>query len=167
MELYELIKKYGTGKGESMMWSTLHIISDHIEKSMDEKHKTCLLRDLYGEMSGGHYNEEFAHDDVSGMYYIDLDGTKRYAPYWTDGEVRQVYENTKQKFPSSYNFWDFYVALQMTKSDNCPMLKNWFPDATEEVLQDKIIELTVNWLKDEDNPFKDKKVWGYLNSSKR
>jgi hypothetical protein len=161
--LLQFIKKYGEGKGEAMMWKSVEIISDEMEKHMDEATRTALMRRLYGEMAGGHYDEAFAKEDVRKMYYIDTDGQKKYAPYWTDEQVREVYNSVKAEVPKAYNFWDFYVALQMVKSDNCPLMRKWFPDATPEDMDKKFVELTLNWLKDDDNPFGSEKVWGYLN----
>lgn len=51
------------------------------------------------------------------------------------------------------------VALNMIKSDNYLLLKEWFPETN---VQDKILEMTINWLNDEDNPYGDHKVWGYF-----
>lgn len=161
--LLQFIKKYGEGKGEAMMWKSVEIISDSLDKHMDEATRTALTRRIYGEMAGGHYDESFAKEDVKKMYYIDTDGQKKYAPYWTDEQVREVYNSVKAEVPKAYNFWDFYVALQMIKSDNCPLMRKWFPDATPEDMDKKFVELTLNWLKDEDNPFGSEKVWGYLN----
>lgn len=161
--LLQFIKKYGEGKGEAMMWKSVEIISDALDKHMDEATRTALTRRLYGEMAGGHYDEAFAKEDVKKMYYIDSDGQKKYAPYWTDEQVREVYNSVKAEVPKAYNFWDFYVALQMIKSDNCPLMRKWFPDATPEDMDKKFVDLTLNWLKDEDNPFGSEKVWGYLN----
>jgi len=163
MTLYELTKKYGEGKGEDMMWKTLSAVSDSIEDSMDERNKNLLLRHLYGIMSGGHYNEEYALCDVSKMYYTDDNGNKKYAPYWTKEEVKDVYDSVRRDIPSEYNFWDFYVVLNMIKSDNCPLLRKWFPSATNEELNKKLVELSVNWLKDDDNPYGAEKAWGYIN----
>ena len=159
----QFIKKYGEGKGEAMMWKSVEIISDALDKHMDEATRTALTRRLYGEMAGGHYDEAFAKEDVKKMYYTDSDGQKKYAPYWTDEQVREVYNSVKAEVPKAYNFWDFYVALQMIKSDNCPLMRKWFPDATPEDMNKKFVDLTLNWLKDEDNPFGSEKVWGYLN----
>lgn len=161
--LLQFIKKYGEGKGEAMMWKSVEIISDALDKHMDEATRTALTRRLYGEMAGGHYDEAFAKEDVKKMYYTDSDGQKKYAPYWTDEQVREVYNSVKAEVPKAYNFWDFYVALQMIKSDNCPLMRKWFPDATPEDMDKKFVDLTLNWLKDEDNPFGSEKVWGYLN----
>lgn len=52
----------------------------------------------------------------------------------------------------------------MIKSDNYMKLKKWFPNATKEDILEKIIEETLNWLEDEDNPFGKEKVWRYFNS---
>ena len=161
--LLQFIKKYGEGKGEAMMWKSVEIISDALDKHMYEATRTALTRRLYGEMAGGHYDESFAKEDVKKMYYTDTDGQKKYAPYWTDEQGREVYNSVKAEVPKAYNFWDFYVALQMIKSDNCPLMRKWFPDATPEDMDKKFVELTLNWLKDEDNPFGSEKVWGYLN----
>jgi len=48
----------------------------------------------------------------------------------------------------------------MIKSDMINLLKEWFPDATEEELDSKIIDLAVNWLNDED--YGESKIWCYF-----
>ena len=164
MTLYELTKKYGEGKGESMMWTTLEIVSDKIEESMDDESKEHLMRCLYSKMSDGHYDREYAIQDVSKMYYVDQTGMKHNAPYWTEAQVMEAYQSVKKDLPSYYNEWDFYVTLQMIKSDYCPLLKKWYPTATQDDMDKKLIELAVNWLNDSDNPYGKHKVWGYLSA---
>lgn len=157
-----MTRLYGEGKGESMMWKVVEAVSCAIEKSMPEEGKEELMRTLYAKMSGGHYNKEYALEDVEKMYYVE-NGKKHFAPYWSEEQVKPVYESVRSAIPSAYNFWDFYVTLQMMKSDNCPLLKEWFPAATEEELTKKVVALAVNWLADEDNPFGKEKIWSYLN----
>lgn len=159
--LYELIKTYGTGKGEATMWKSVKVISDSVEKHMDEDARDELNRHIFAEMSGGHYDQHFAMEDVRCMYYTDESGEKHYAPYWTPEQVSGVYEKVKREIPE-YNMWDFYVTLQMVKADNCPMLKRWFPEAPEEEMTQRVVELAVNWLKDEDWAGSTK-IWDYLN----
>ena len=163
MTLYDLTKKYGEGKGEDMMWATLAVVSDAIENSMDDSSKARLLRNLYGEMSDGHYNSEYAQEDVAKMYYTDREGKKNLAPYWTPEQVNAVYEKYKDAIPAEYNVWDFYVVLNMVRADNCPLLKNWFPAATPEDMDKKFVELAVSWLNDPDSPYGTSKPWKYLN----
>ena len=166
MTLYELTKKYGEGKGDATMWRAVQSVSDAIEGMMDESAKSKMMRSIYGGMSNYHYNEEYAKDDVEKMYYEDDNGNKHYAPYWTEQQVKEVYDKYKSEIPEEYNYWDFYVALQMQKSDLCPLLRRWFPNATDEQMQQKIVESTVNWLNDDDNPYGTHKVWGYVNFAK-
>lgn len=164
MTLYELIKKYGTGKGEDMMWKSVRVISDAVDTMLDEQARNKLLKKVYGAISSCHYNEEYALADVTDMFYIDESGNEHFAPYWTPQQVRVVYDSVSGELPESYNMWDFYVALQMQKSDLCPMLRRWFPNDTPEQMDKRIIEATVNWMNDEDNPYSDRKVWWYVNS---
>ena len=164
MTLYELTKTYGTGKGESMMWDTVAIISDAVEASMPEAEKDALERKIYGKMSDGHYNEHYALKDVEHMAYKDpRTGMTHRAPYWTVDTVRNIYESLKPEL-RGYNCWDFYVTMNMVASDNWALLDKWFPGMDDKQRDGKLVEMAVNWLKDDDNPYGSSKIWGYLNS---
>ena len=165
MNLYDITKKYGEGKGENTMWSTLALVSDAIE-TLPPEEKSALVRRVYGVMSGKHYNEEFAREDIARMYYKDEDGVKHYAPYWPDEALRALYNDHKADVPS-YNCWDWMVTMNMIKSDYCPLLFEWFPDDDDDQLDERIVQLAINWLQDEDNPFGSSKPWCYFNSGKR
>ena len=166
MNLYYFTKKYGEGKGEAMMWKVVAIASDAIDRSMDEASKNRMFREMYGQMSGCHYNEDFAKEDVAKMYYTDASGNKKSAPYWTDEQVREVYSAVRDRIPSDYNEWDFYVTLNMMKADNCTMLREWFPEAGADDMEGKLVEMAINWLNDGDNPYGGAKIWRYLNPAK-
>ena len=119
MNMYDLIKKYGTGKGEDKMWQSVAILSEAIEpmKDTDKEAYWCILRKMYGVMGDGHYNEEFAMYDVSQIMYTNRRGEKRMGAYWT---VEQVEEATKAyPFPTGVNKWDKYVAANLAYSDLC------------------------------------------------
>ena len=162
MNLYDFTKKYSTGKGEGMMWKTVAIISDAVEQSMPDDAKKSLMRKMYGVMSDGHYNEEFAHEDVSKMYYLDEDGNKHFAPYWTESQIKEVYDSYKDEL-EPYNMWDLYVTMQMLKSDNCPLYKEWFPDASPSEMDEKYVQASIAWLNDPDYRYPSSKIWRYLN----
>ena len=162
MTLYELTKAYGEGKGENTMWSTLSLVSDAIESSMPAAGKKALLRKVYGVISGGHYNEEFAHEDIAKMYYVDEDGEMHHGPYWTDEDLLAIYNEHRDEIPD-YNRWDFAVTMTMIKSDHCKLLSEWFPDDDNSMRNERIVQLALNWLEDEDNPFGSSKIWYYLN----
>lgn len=119
MELYELIEKYGKGKGEPVMWESTKLVSDFIKpmKETNKKEYWKLMRQVYGLMSGGHYNEEFANHDVSQIAYTGKDGKSHAGAYWT---CEQIEEATRgMQFPSGVTKWDKYVAFNAMKSDLC------------------------------------------------
>lgn len=151
MELYELIEKYGKGKGEAVMWETTKLVSDFI-KPMKETNKQeywKLMRDVYGRMSGGHYDEVWAMHDVSMMYSTTKDGRRMEGAYWT---CEQIEEATKAKtFPAGTTKWDKFVAYNSAKHD-------WGKEFDDEQIL-KIAYLF--YFADED--FKGKnKIWSYM-----
>ena len=161
--IYDIIKTYGKGKGEDTMWRSVKAISDSLSEMLSPEDYSQLERTVYCTMAGGHYNEKYAHEDVRGMYYTDRNGRQVHAPYWTDEQVEQVYSKVEKSIPSAYNMWDFYVTLNMTKADNCNLFMRWWQSASDAERDERFIEMAVNWLCDEDNPFGDEKIWSYLN----
>ena len=161
MDIYNIIKEGLRGEGSDKMWKATKIFSDAIEEYVSEKQKEDIKSKIYYTTFGGHFNKGFADAVIPNFYYIDLNGVRHEAPYWTEAEVRKIYETIKSKIPS-YNFYDFEVTLNMVKSDNCNKLKKWFPQATQEELLAKLVEEAINWLDDADNPYGTEKVWRYL-----
>lgn len=147
----KVIKKYGSND------STIDLLCEELKKHISKEECESLAKSIYEQSQGTHFDEDFAKWQISKMYYEE-DGIKHYAPYWAD--ITPIYVNAKRRINGNYNKWDFMVALNMIKSDNYLLLKEWFPN--EKDLQDKIIDMTVNWLNDEDNPYGDSKVWGYF-----
>ena len=163
MDVYSILKEGLRGEGSDKMWCITKILSDSIEEFVPEKQKEILKNKVYYSTNGGHYDREFADRAIAKFYYVDTTGVKHQAPYWTEPEVKTIYETVKSKIPA-YNFYDFEVTLNMMKSDNCNKLKRWFPQATDKELLDKLIEEAVNYLSDDDNPYGNEKIWKYLNS---
>lgn len=156
MELYELIEKYGKGKGEAVMWETTRLVSDFIKpmKETNRKEYWRLLREVYGKMSGGHYNEEFALHDVSQIEYTDKEGKSHTGAYWT---CEQTYEATREmKFPSGTTKWDIFVALNLAKSDFCKK----FDDAQIVQIAYLFFFADENW--SDDGRVSSTKVWEYV-----
>lgn len=57
--------------------------------------------------------------------------------------------------------WDVYVALNAQYHDNINLYEKWFPNATNNEIEDKIVEATIsNWFEDEDAS--SDKVWEYF-----
>lgn len=162
MDMYKMIETYGKGRGEGKMWESVAVISDAVEHDMDAEARKRLMRKVYCVMSGGHYNEDFAKEDVAKMRYKDMNGKEHRAPYYTEEEVASVYEKVKGNI-SSYNMWDFYVVMNMVVSDYANILALWYPESSEANREKRYIELALNWLNDDDNPFGKEKIWKYMN----
>lgn len=165
MKLYDLIKKYGTGKGEATMWESVKFMSEIIEKikETNEAEYWKIVKGMYATMVGKHYNEEFGIWQVEQMYYKDKNGSMHKAPYWTEEKLKSIYETHKAKIPAVYNFWDFYVAINMTKADNYCMLTEWHPNTSDDEIDAKIVQMAINYFNDEDAPHPQTKIWSYFN----
>ena len=143
MNLYDIISKYGKGKGEDVMWKSIKAVSDYLEP-MKEVHKEkywTLIRKVYGEMSGGHYDEEFAEYDVAEMLPL--------GEYWSK---KQIDEATKgMTFAPGVTLCDKYVAFNAFAND----LKGALPD--DEILKGAY----AFWFADKDWGGNDK-IWRYM-----
>ena len=161
--IYELVEMYGSGKGEVTMWDAVRVISEAVEDEMSDEARDRLQREGYEMMAGKHYDEMFAREAVEQMYYVDRAGNQHSAPYWTESSVRSIYDQVRGDI-RAYNFWDFFVALNMMAADNYPLLERWFPDEDAAQRDQRIVEMTVSWLRDPDALHPDTKIWCYLNS---
>lgn len=160
MTYFDLIKEYGKGKSEAVMWASTKRVSDFLEK-IKETHKNeywDIVKDTYALMCGEHYNEEFATWRIEQMFLKDKAGNIHRSPHWTKAEYKAVYEAFKGKLKdSSYNCWDFAVTLEMQRTDYYNMLKDWMPDATDEEIDKKVISMSLAYLNDDDG--EDGKIW--------
>lgn len=145
----DIIEKYGSST------ETVNVLIDSLEKHLTEEEYEELCKQIYESTQGHHFDECFAKKQIQKMFYTDVDG-KHFAPYWDD--ITPIYSVNKRKLTNDYNKWDFEVTMNMIKSDMYPLLRQWFPD--DKNLNDKIIELSINWLNDEDYP--DHKIWNYF-----
>ena len=130
--------------------------------NLPEEDKELLTKKVYYLLNGGHYDEEFAKAAVAKMYYLD-GKEKVYAPYWMQSEIEKLYDKVKNEI-DDYNLWDFYVTMNMIMSDNYPLLIKRYPESSKDEKTNIILEDSINYLNDEDNPFGTEKIWGYLNA---
>ena len=153
------INELNTVKREEILLLLAKVIDNHVEDHIDK-----LKRKIAGIKNDYHFDEETATNCVSKMYY-DENG-KVFAPYWSLDVVKQIYDSNKAKFSilNNYNLYDFYVTLNMIKSDNYKLYKKRFNGYSDSQLDDLFIEDSINWLDDKDNPFGENKIWKYLNS---
>ena len=162
MTLYEITKKYGEGKGEDTMWKTVRLISEEVDSKLSDSDKAKLMRKVVGLISDSHYTKELAANDIEGMFYTDAEGNEHKAPYWPHDAVASLYSLYEEKIPE-YNVYDFEVVMNMIASDNWCLLKKWFPSLSDNEFNDRIAQMSANWLADEDWPT-NTKIWDYMSS---
>lgn len=163
MTYFDLVKKYGSGKGETAMWQSLGKVSEVIE-GMRTTHPDKywkLFKETYAAMCGPHFNEEFGMWQIEQMYFKDRNGNIHRAPNWTKEQYKQVYEAYKSKL-GDYSCWDFAVTIEMQYTDYYCRLKSWFPSATEDDIKMKAVEMAIDYLNDIDDE-EGGKIWKRYN----
>lgn len=159
---YKTMLEEAKAKGvfnEKMMWKEIHAIEELLcifEQEHPEKYQE-FMRKMHERLFGCHYDQTFAEWRISQMFYKDKQGTVHHSPHWTDEQHKVAYDACKAHIPSTYNRFDFAVALEMLYSDNICLFRKWWPEYTEPQLEEKVVEATVNYLIDDDNP--DEKIW--------
>lgn len=160
MTIYDLVDRYGKGKGESVMWQSVRAISDMVDDYLPNDDREHVMKEIYESMQGEHFDEYFAEKQIEQMFFTDKAGVRHNAPYWNTEAVRSVYEQWRSRIKVKHTFCDFMVVMNMIYSDNYCLLKEWWPEISDEDLTRKIAEMSVNWLNDED--FGEGKAWRYF-----
>lgn len=160
--MYKTMIEEAKAKGvasEKAMWGGIDDVEELLEviKAEHPEHYWRFIKRQHERMFGCHYNENFAMWRIEQMHYKDKAGAVHHAPHWTKEQHKAAYDAVKSKLPSTYNCWDFAVTLEMLYSDNICMYRSWWPDATQEQLEGKVVEAAVNYLTDDDDP--DCKIW--------
>lgn len=163
MNLVEILKQHQQDCSPEQRQKVTETIATFVDMHSTEQDQVKLYKDIYSILGNGHYNEYFAKQQIGGMYFVDDKDVEHRAPYYTDQKAREMYEVVKDEI-RPYNENDFAVVLNMIYSDNYNLLKRWFPELSEEQLTDKVVDMSVEWLKDDDNPYGTCKAWGYFNS---
>ena len=90
MTFYELVEKYGKGATDAKMKALSMCLSKHFTmmKAAHEDKYWALMRDVFGILTDGHYNEDFATHDVSGIEYTDRAGAKHKGAHWSMEQVK-------------------------------------------------------------------------------
>ena len=166
------IKHYIENNATNFSIQDYHKISEFLAKVIDDNIDNIdkIKRKIICIKNNGHYDKETATEDVAKMYYsIDNFNEKKYAPYWSFDVVEKIYNEYKDSVDilNVYNVYDFYVTLNMIKSDNYVLYKKRFSGYSENQLDKLFIEDAINWLNDADNPYGEHKIWGYLNAQDR
>lgn len=98
---------------------------------------------------------------ISQMYHTNNKGIKIDAPLFSIEATKKIYDRRIRPLNKDVTIWDVYVALNSQYHDNINLYEKWFPNATNNEIEDKIVEATIsNWFEDEDAS--SDKVWEYF-----
>ena len=165
MSIYKHIIEHEDVLSKDNLLNIIHVLSNKVSDHLDKEEKHYLKRKIWCIISDGHYNEKYAEEDVAKMY-IPTNNGNLYAPFYKLEKTTQIYNSLKKSndILSNYNEYDFYVVMNMIKSDNYNLYKKRFPGYNDDMLDELFVEDALNWLDDMDNPYGTSKIWKYLNS---
>ena len=79
----------------------------------------------------------------------------------TLNDAKAIYDKHVRNINREITYWDVYVAVNAQYHDYVRLYQDWFPNLTEEQLDEKVIYSAINfWFKDEDAGTG--KVWNYF-----
>lgn len=165
MSIYKHIIEHEDILTKDNLLDIIHVLSNKVSDHLDKEEKHYLKRKVWCIISDGHYNEKYAEEDVAKMYIATNNGNL-YAPFYKLEKTTQIYNSLKKSndILNNYNEYDFYVVMNMIKSDNYNLYKKRFPGYNDDMLDELFVEDALNWLDDMDNPYGMSKIWKYLNS---
>ena len=94
------------------------------------------------------------------MWYEDDNGDKHYAPFFTEEEVKEVFDLNKDEI-SDYTIYDLAVTMNMLRSDNNRFLEKYA--SGESGKKEMIYTMAIEYLQDPDAPHPTNKIWCYIN----
>lgn len=120
-----------------------------------------IMKDFHEKLIGKHFTEPYALYQVSQIYHTNNKGIKIDAPLFSIEATKKIYDRRIRPLNKDVTMWDVYVALNAQYHDNINLYEKWFPNATNNEIEDKIVEATIsNWFEDEDAS--SDKVWEYF-----
>lgn len=129
-----------------------------------------LLEEAINNIDAGnsnHTEEEFNEiiDDLTklnrGMYHTKANGIVCRGEVFTVEDAKAIYDKHVRNINREITYWDVYVAVNAQYHDYVRLYQDWFPNLTEEQLDEKVIYSAINfWFKDEDAGTG--KVWNYF-----
>lgn len=137
-----------------------HKIFDYVEEH-DKEIFWDAMKEFHECVKGEHFDEVYAMCQVNDMYHTKANGVICRGQIFTVEDAKAIYDKHVRNINREITCWDVYVAVNAQYHDYIRMYKQWFPNLTEEQLDEKIIHSAINfWFEDEDAG--SGKVWNYF-----
>lgn len=119
------------------------------------------MREFHERLRGPHFDEVYAAYQVCSMYHTKANGIVCRGEVFTVEDAKAIYDKHVSNINREITYWDVYVAVNAQYHDYVRLYQDWFPNLTEEQLDEKVIYSAINfWFKDEDAGTG--KVWNYF-----
>lgn len=160
MNFVEFVEKYQQDMTPEQMLSIAKAIGKYLSCKLSdaEVHHICAM--VHGVLSEEHFDKYFADDAISKMWYEDADGTKHMAPFFTDEEIKEVFDKHKDDI-SDYTIHDLSVTMNLLRSDHHVLLERYSGDAEE--LKGMVVLMAIEYLQDPDCLHPTSKIWHNIN----
>lgn len=155
-----MMQQYQQDTTAEQMVEVTKVIGKYIAAHGTDEDRQRLCKDIYGVASEGHFDRHYAEEAINKMYYEDEDGTKHRAPFYTEAEVREVFELNKDDI-SDYTVYDLAVTMNMLRSDNNRFLEKYAKNTGE--MKEMVVCMSIEYLQDPDAPHPASKIWDYIN----
>lgn len=137
-----------------------HKVFNHVE-AHDKDTFWDAMKEFHECVKGEHFDETYAMYQVSNMYHTKANGVVCRGQIFTVEDAKAIYDKHVRNINREITCWDVYVAVNAQYHDYIRIYKQWFPNLTEEQLDEKIIHSAINfWFEDED--VGSGKVWNYF-----
>ena len=137
-----------------------HEVFDYVE----DHNKAAFwdaIREFHERLRGPHFDEVYATYQVCSMYHTKANGIVCRGEVFTVEDAKAIYDKHVRNINREITYWDVYVAVNAQYHDYVRLYQDWFPNLTEEQLDEKVIYSAINfWFKDEDAGTG--KVWNYF-----
>lgn len=146
------VKNGGGEKALLKSMETINIAMNYL-KEHDPEQYDCLMRDLYADLYGKHYNKELAEQDVEHICYTDKNGATHRGAHWTTEQIEQVTQG--KRFPEKTTPWDRYVAYNAAYADFC-----------KKFADEQILDIAYLFFFADEDWKTDSKIWDYMTANK-
>lgn len=157
----DLINKICACKDLKKIRSAIAILANWLNRRLEPSEKEALKKELYKALLGKHFDKETADERIKRMYCITKSNAVLHAPFVSDRACAELYETYKSQI-KDYNVYDFMVALNDVIANHYNLLRGWWKNEEWSVLLIKFSEIAVNWLNDDDTPYRGEKAWCVL-----
>lgn len=157
----DLINKISACKDLKKIRSAIAILANRLNKLLKPCEKEALKKELHKALLGKHFDKETADKRIKRMYCITKSNAVLHAPFLPDRASAELYERYKAQI-KDYNVYDFMVVLNNVIANHYNLLRGWWKHEEWSVLLIKFSEIAVNWLNDDDTPYRGEKAWCIL-----